>query len=418
MRVISIYKHYWPDTTPYARLLRSMLEDFYKQGYSVEVFTGQPSYNDLDSQRYPSSETVNGVYVRRIELPRAKKTNFITRLLSDGCFLIRALVYVLRKHHQYDVIIANVHPPILMGATLRLIKFLTGVPFILHCQDIYPEALSVIGSLNKNSARFKFFARLDARSCKCAYRVVVLTQDMQKTLERRDVKYITQNVSVINNFALARYDSKVQPTPLFREKNKGVYRILFAGNLGRFQNLGLLVNAMQLLHGFEDIHLIFMGAGSEKDSLVDRAKNLNGKTIFFEKHQSVEVAFANMKMSHLGVVSLAPNMEKVAFPSKVMTYLDAGLPILGLVNSSCELTKTLENENLGWVPSTCSQEDIAETIIMAYRQRNEETWSNRQRIKEQAASIYGEEKALKLWRDLLSSMQEKNTSAAEFPPRK
>ena len=36
MKICSIYRHYWPDTTPYARLLRPILESRVLAGDEVE----------------------------------------------------------------------------------------------------------------------------------------------------------------------------------------------------------------------------------------------------------------------------------------------------------------------------------------------------------------------------------------------
>ena len=66
MEVYIIYRHYWPDITAYARLLRSIAERIAADGHHVTVFSAQPSYNDVRQQRRPFRERVNGVEIIRM----------------------------------------------------------------------------------------------------------------------------------------------------------------------------------------------------------------------------------------------------------------------------------------------------------------------------------------------------------------
>ena len=94
MRIISIYRHYWPDVTPYARILRGLLEAFEEEGHDVSVFTAQPSYNGVKSTKQPGKELLEGVEVNRITLLGEKKNQFFKRATNSCYFLARAFVFV------------------------------------------------------------------------------------------------------------------------------------------------------------------------------------------------------------------------------------------------------------------------------------------------------------------------------------
>ena len=92
MRIISIYRHYWPDVTPYARILRGLLEAFEEEGHGVSVFTAQPSYNGVKSTKQPGKELLEGVEVNRITLLGEKKYQFFRRATNSFYFLVRNLI--------------------------------------------------------------------------------------------------------------------------------------------------------------------------------------------------------------------------------------------------------------------------------------------------------------------------------------
>jgi len=144
MQILSIYRHYWPDTTPYARTLRSIAERWVQDGHGVTVFTGQPSYNDISQKKQPWREKFNGVNIIRVPLlPERKKIKWL-RLINFMIFLAQAILHVLTEN-KYELVVVHSHPPVFMGFTGRLINIIRKIPYIYHCQDIHPEGALIAG---------------------------------------------------------------------------------------------------------------------------------------------------------------------------------------------------------------------------------------------------------------------------------
>jgi colanic acid biosynthesis glycosyl transferase WcaI len=101
VKILAIYRHYWPDATPYAHLLKGILEAQHTQGNEVAVFTAQPSYNDVAKSRQPTAEVIAGVRVRRVRLLPERKHWRVLRVLNHLLFLVRAVWYCLR-HERPD----------------------------------------------------------------------------------------------------------------------------------------------------------------------------------------------------------------------------------------------------------------------------------------------------------------------------
>jgi len=401
MRILAIYRHYWPDATPYARLLRAILEDQVTQGREATVFTAQPGYNDVNYVRQPRRETLEGVEVRRIGLLPERKHLRILRAINYLYFLFRAVLHVLILR-RYDLIVANTHPPVLMGIALRLIRRLTGIPFVLHCQDIHPESAVIANQLREGHIT-DWLRQADSKSCAAAERVVVLSEDMHQNLRKRK-GYAADNIAVINNFALDVYEPARQLPKLFADVAPRPFRVFFAGNMGPFQDLPRLVEAAHLLSAEPDIHFIFMGAGSERVMLRELAADLLGKTLFFEPFQPVEVAFACMQRADLGVVSLRKGVCQVAYPSKTMTYLAAGCPLLLLTEQESQLAKDIVRHNFGYVPEETTSASIAQTICTARDEHKQWTAEKRLELVSRSEAFYSRRKALQAWRGIFESL--------------
>jgi glycosyltransferase involved in cell wall biosynthesis len=433
MKILAIYRHYWPDATPYARILRAVLAHLSDGGHEPVVWTAQPGYNDIQTPRQPRRETIDGVQVRRMRLlPERKRLRWL-RGVNFAWFLLRAVLHATLGG-RYDLIIANSHPPILMGCALRLIRAVRGTPYIYHCQDIHPESAALAGNWRR-SGLFRSLRRLDKAACRGARHVIVLSRDMSDALALRGLS--TENVAVINNAPLGRHEfdagshgPRDNRSPVATEKllaecgltclEQGAangepippVRFLFAGNLGRFQGLDRLVEAARLIMGAR-FQLIFMGEGTKKASLIEQAGDLAGERIIFLPHQPLAVALAAMRACDYGVVSLLPNVYRYAFPSKVMTYLSAGCPLLAVIEPESELSRTIVRYDLGYVARGRSVADVAAAMLTATAERAKWTPGRRRAIQQTCAALYGEAGMLTAWDRLVPPVR---ISPLEFVP--
>jgi colanic acid biosynthesis glycosyl transferase WcaI len=398
MRILAIYRHYSPDTAPYARILGAIVEHLADLGHEASVFTAQPGYNDFRQPAQPRREVLRGVDVRRIRLLPEKKRWRMVRLLNFLYFLARA-VWHASIGHRYDLVIANSHPPVLMGCALRFIRAFRGTPYIYHCQDLHPEAAALAGDL-KRGWLYRRMLRWDTETCRRARRAVVLSQDMADSVAARGLP--AENVCIINNPPLPIASCARPALSIPFNDESGAVRFLFAGNLGRFQGLERLVAAARLIAPRVNMQVIFMGEGSVKSELVAMAGDLLGRRIIFIRQQTVETALAAMEACDFGIVSLAANVYRFAYPSKSMMYLSAGCPIVALVERESELAQTIEHHGLGYVAPNRSVAGIAETMLKAVVQRAAWTIERRDQIAQTAESLFGHARMLHAWDQVIA----------------
>ena len=106
MKVLAIHRFYWPDTPPYASMLRTIVHQWVSDGHEVDVLSSQPSYKaGIDNQKQPAKEVVDGAQVVRLNLP-SEAGKPLVRILN--ALRLGAGVFwqaVVRK--QYDVIMVS-----------------------------------------------------------------------------------------------------------------------------------------------------------------------------------------------------------------------------------------------------------------------------------------------------------------------
>jgi glycosyltransferase involved in cell wall biosynthesis len=248
----------------------------------------------------------------------------------------------------YDVVMCSTAPPVLLAAAVSWASRRRGAAFVYHCMDIHPE-IGVISGEFRNSWVRRALTALDRAACRRAAVVVVLSNDMRNALLRREPS-LADRIVVINNFDLPDFGAATEPSPLPVAPER--LRVVFTGNLGRFQHLETIVSAVLEADGLDDVELVLMGEGAAKAGLVrrvDDAPAARRVRVRFVGHGSPAMARALAETADLGLVSLTPGVISYAYPSKTATYLAASLPVLLAVEEDSELARTMVDRGVGVV---------------------------------------------------------------------
>jgi len=348
--VLLIHRYFLPDTPPYATMLSYIAEHIAKS-YAVSVLSAQPSYkNDVAIDQQPSQERVNGYDIARLDLPKEDRSKIRTRLFATVVYLNKVFFHIIKK--KPSVVMVSTAPAVLSGYVVSVAAKVVGADFYYHCQDIHPEIARLSGQV-KQDFIYKLLQKLDIASCKRANRIIVISTDMKKALVERGVK--ENKISVIGNFALGTDERQADLVPEV-SLSKEHFNILFAGNVGKFQALDRLFELANLCRDEKKIRFYIMGSGTYLKTLKEKVKSSDLNNLIFFPHQPVAVARQVMQEAQLCVVSLNEQIYKYAYPSKTLTYLAEGRPLLGLIEDGSQLSHLIDEEEIG---VTFSHQEIA-----------------------------------------------------------
>ena len=394
MKLLLVHRFIRPDTPGYAHMLYIMGQHFAAEGHDVTIFSAQPGYNDVyDGEPLPVRQQVDGMTVIRIPLLKESKSKKpLIRAVNFFWFAMRVFFHAVFRFKAYDCMTVTTFPPTLMATVARMIGLFRKTNYIYHCMDLYPEIALASGMVKKKSMAMKLAAWLDKRNCEKADSVVVLSQDMLDTLGQRGIG--TSNVKVLNNFVIDDVDPNIElPETITLPPDK--FRVLFAGNIGRFQSLDTIVEAAKIIGFDERLEFWFVGTGVAVDSLKEQAGELLGQTIFFHPYLPIQQVMRVIHESHLGIVSLSPGVIQSAYPSKTMSYLEAGCKLLCVLETDSSLSRMVRTDKIG---ETCEADadQVAEAVSKEF-----ELWSHsqydRQKVQNIGRSRFGRPYILEQW---------------------
>ena len=300
-------------------------------------------------------------------------------------------------------------PPVVNGLCGLLAAKLTRAQFVYHLQDIYPEIGSAGGLWRQSSLRHRVLLALDSFTCRHANRCIVLSQDMADALVQRGVD--AANLDIINNFMLVNFDAAQDQSPDASGQTpdqslpdtQDRFRVVFAGNLGRFQGLEPLLQAYLDLPSLHDrLELHFLGEGAAMQSLVTLAAA--HPRVFFHGHRPFEQASALMALCDAGIVSIQPDIYRYAYPSKTLSYLGQGLPVLALVEQESALAREVVNLQLG-VSASNNDINALKSGFTDLVRFLKSAANDRDRIRQVTDSLYSHPVAMNHWVKLMDDLQ-------------
>lgn len=354
-RVLLVHRHFDPDMTTYAQMLAQYAEHLGRLGHEVTVLCGPANYNGVyDGPNPPRIEQRAHYSVRRARLPGgAGRTQ---KLLGFLLFPFAVIAHCWGTRRPYDLLSVTTMPPVVMGVAGALGSRRGDGRFVYHCMDLYPELLG-----RPTSAARRLLAsvarRVDTAVMRRAERVIVLSDDMADTVRARGAAGI--DLAVCNNFIIETFDGPLSGTTdrAAREESAPT-RLIFAGNLGRFQGIGGLIDAFGDVEG--DAELLFLGAGPMVDAIIEAGRT--DPRVRHHPHVPLDEAMQHISDADIAIVSLEPGVIASAYPSKVLMYLELGRPLLALVEPDSALARTVTDEQLGATAAPGDRAGIAAAI--------------------------------------------------------
>jgi len=212
MNILIIYRHFWPDSPPYASMLRSIASKLVSDGHSVTVVCEQPSYkaSDLDNSQ-PNCESIDGIDVRRVAHFPMMKRFALLRQFAKIAFPFRAWWHCKRHllcKDKYDLVWTATIPPVVSGVVGRTLAKRYSAKFLYHCQDLYPEIAVHMGMIRKNGLLHRALNALERRTRVDADVLISLSADMATTSAQ--LAPPSGNHLVVNNFLLEDFAEENQ----------------------------------------------------------------------------------------------------------------------------------------------------------------------------------------------------------------
>lgn len=363
IHILVVSQYFYPEQFR----INDICTEWVKRGYRVTVLTGIPNYPQgkfydgygLFKKR---SEVWNGVEIIRIPLiPRGH--NSLGLCLNYLSFVVSGFFWKCFTKVNADIVFNYETSPMTQALVGVWFAKRRKVPFYLYVTDLWPDNVEIITGIHN-----KF--------------LISSLNSMVNYIYRKSTKIFTSSKSFISKMTERGVPSqKLEFWPQYAEEfyrpcskseaaeikkeipDDGVFNIVFAGNIGYAQGLGVLAETAAILKK-ENFLVRFniIGDGRYKNKMLDEIENQNVSEYFnFIEKQPAEKIPLYMAYADAALICLSKSeVFAMTIPAKTQSCMACGVPIL--VSADGEAGKIIEEAKCGYSSPSSDAEGLAENI--------------------------------------------------------
>lgn len=358
--VVIIGINYYPEDTAIGLYTTQKAEFLTEKGFDVTVITGFPYYPqwkiraDYKNKASLLKETINGVKVLRSKQYVPSNPTFIKRIIHLISFTFGNFINLFRIAKP-DIVISII--PFTTSALLGwFLKIRYKTKLWVHIQDFEFDAALDSGLLKGNSKTiFKLFLWIEKMVLSKADVVSTISFGMLKRLEQ---KTNVQSYYLPNWIDISLFTTKNENKhPYFSSKK---FSILYSGNIGAKQDWALFLDLLKNLEFVNDIEVILVGEGAEKDNVLSELSQYT-----FVKHYNL-VPYEELPLlldsTDIHILFQKQNVIDTVMPSKLIGMMASAKPSIVTGNEKSEVAKVFKESLCGYYFHENSVKDILAKI--------------------------------------------------------
>ena len=325
MNILIVSQYYYPEQFS----INQISVNLTKMGNKVTVLTGVPNYpmGKLMNgyKNWAMTESIDGVEVIRV--PMFLRGHGLKMILNYLSYAMNAAIKASRIKDSFDVIFVYEVSPVtqIFPAWINKKCRNKSARIVVNCQDIWPEVLKTYGFTEK-SLIYKAGNLISRKLYRKADTIAVTSPLFEKYLiEQFDID--KDKIKLLMNYA-DEWVLNVEPA-----KETGKKHFLFAGNMGKTQNLELILKAVAKSKRKNDLIVDFVGDGSEYAALMQLADalNINGSVKFHGRKNKEDLKLWYDTADAYLLTLKCDNKVCYTIPAKVQGYMGAGKPIIASI---------------------------------------------------------------------------------------
>lgn len=360
--IVFLNRFYAPDHSATAQILTDLATDLAALGHDVTVIAGRASYGQ-ERGLLPRRETIDGVKVRRMATPAARR-GMAGRVAAYLCYLLLAPIAAFRLARRGTILIVKTDPP-LLSVPIALVARLRRATLVAWLQDLYPEVAVAYGLGIVGGPLGTLLTALRNASLRRTAYVVAIGELMAERIARIGIP--RARIAVIPNWS---NDAGIVPradrSPDLRAEwdiPADAFVLAYSGNLGRAHEYDTLLAAAMRLRARSDIVFLFIGGGHMSEQLAGDVAKRGLRTFRFAAYQPRERLAESLGTGDAHWISLRPEFEGLIVPSKVFGVCAAGRAVVAVCAADGELPRLIVPASAGLAVAPGDDAGLADAIV-------------------------------------------------------
>lgn len=358
-----------------------LMREFLKHQHNVYIVSPSERRCGMSTQiiEDDGDQLHKQVHILKIKTGNIQKTNVIEKGIST-LLLEYQLKHGIKKYFKkihFDLILYST-PPITLIKPIKYVKHRDNAKSYLMLKDIFPQNAVDLGMLKKTGVKgvlYKYFRSKERKLYAVSDNIGCMSPANKSYLIKHNPHVDRDKVDICPN-SIEVIDTSVDEQERFNMRKKyGIPQdkivFVYGGNLGKPQGIEFLIKCLKSQKNNDKVYFLIAGSGTEYHKL--------RKFVIDEKQENVKIMSQLPKNDYdkmvgscdVGMIFLDHRFTIPNFPSRLLAYMQAGLPVLACTDCNTDIGKFIVDSNIGlWCESnnTSSFTDVVNKFLISKKE--------------------------------------------------
>ena len=337
-----------------------LLRKFIKTGNKVYSVTSAERRTGEKTRLIVEDDSANILVVKTLNI---QKTNVIEKGL--GTLLInhqyKRAIKKYFKDIKFDLILYPT-PPITLYGVVKYIKKRDNAKTYLMLKDIFPQNAIDLGMLSKRGLKgllYKYFRKKEKKFYAISDKIGCMSQANvdyvlahNPEIERNKVEICPNSIEV-RDLSLTGEEKITMREKYALPLDKKIF--VYGGNLGKPQGVPFIIDCLRATKDKSDVFFLIVGDGTEYGKFESFVNDEKPANVRYMKRLPKEDYDRMIAACDVGLIFLDYRFTIPNFPSRLLSYMQAGLPVLACTDLTTDVGKVIMEGGFGW---WCESNDV------------------------------------------------------------
>lgn len=311
--------------------------------FEVTVITNEPQYPSSKLYRNKKewlSELDMSLDIKRVSKKNRRFRGFLIQRIFLYFNNFIQLFKIIQKeliNEKFSFIFVST-PPLSIPLLGIYAKFKFRAKLILDVRDLWPETLTSIKGILSTVIRHLSYPieKKIYRSSDC----IIVNSKMFTSYIRDIVKDDVEIIFLPNSLK----STEINQDKIYIKKE--IIQIIYTGNIGIAQDLSIFLELADFFKENKNVKFVLMGYGIHREQIVKTIKEKDLSNISILRPETRKKTLKRLKQSDIAYLGLSnEDIFKTVIPGKLIDYMGAGLPIVGITHGVSK--ELIEEANAG-----------------------------------------------------------------------